>query len=327
MTTHEKNTFFATYGWAKSWQDLPWAHGEPTLFLAEISQRRKPGRALDIGCGAGTDSVYLAKKGWDVTSLDFMPKALEYTQSRAKEAGVSVRPVEADITEWVTPEPFDLVLDHGLLHNMDPVRYPAYRERVLRAIADDGDFVLLHWHPRYPGQPSGRMGPLRASREDILKFFAPDLQERFFAREEFEDLPDLVGGGMSQAYYWFRRNRAHSQPQALIDQVRATFRRNKVDVDTVLAAAGDAPVKAKVAATDLLARLVGPGRFGISHSLVSPGAADALLKSWAERAGQNPRQVANLFTLFTSSEHGDICGAVPKCGQCEVHTCKRLRYR
>lgn len=327
MTISEKKTFFATYDWARNWQDLPWAHDEPTLFLAEICQRRKPGRALDIGCGAGTDSVYLAKRGWDVTSLDFMPKALEYTQSRAKEAGVSVRPVEADITEWVVPEPFDLVLDRGLLHNMDPVRYPAYRERVLNAIAEDGDFVLLHWHPRYPGQPGGRMGPLRASREDLLKFFAPDLQERFFAREEFEDLPDLVGGGMSQAYYWFRRNRAHAQPQELIDQVRATFRRNKVDVDPVLAAAGDAPVKAKVAATDLMAKLIGPGRLGIAHSPVSPGEADALLKIWSERAGQNPHLIANLFTLFTSSEHGDLCGPVPKCGQCEVRICKRLRYR
>jgi hypothetical protein len=271
--------------------------------------------------------VYLAKKGWDVTSLDFMPKALEFTQSRAREAGVTVRPVEADIAEWVVPEPFDLVLDHGLLHNMDPVRYPAYRERVLKAIADDGDFVLLHWHPRYPGQPSGRMGPRRVAREEILRFFAPDLQERFFAREEFEDLPDLVGGGMSQAYFWLRRNRAHSHPGELIDQVRATFRRNRVDADAVLAAAGGAPVKAKVAATDLLAKLVGPGRFGISHVPVSPGDADALLKSWAERAGQDPRMVANLFTLFTASDHGDLCGTVPKCGQCEVRTCKRLRYR
>jgi len=327
MTTHEKKTFFATYDWAKSWQDLPWAHDEPTLFLAEICERRKPGRALDIGCGAGTDSVYLAKKGWDVTSLDFMPKALEFTQGRAREAGVTVRPVEADITEWVVPEPFDLVLDHGLLHNMDPVRYPAYRERVLKSVADDGDFVLLHWHPRYPGQPSGRMGPLRVAREEILKFFAPDLQERFFAREEFEDLPDLVGGGMSQAYFWLRRNRAHSHPDELISQVRATLGRNKVDVAPVLAAAGGAPVKAKVAAMDLMAKLVGPGRFGISHVPVSPGEADALLKAWAERAGQNPQAVANLFTLFTSSEYGDLCGTVPKCGQCEVRTCKRLRYR
>jgi hypothetical protein len=72
---------------------------------------------------------------------------------------------------------------------------------------------------------------------------------------------------------------------------------------------------------------VGPGRFGISHVPVSPGDADALLKSWAERAGQDPRMVANLFTLFTASDHGDLCGTVPKCGQCEVRTCKRLRYR
>ena len=327
MSTHEKKTFYATYEWAKTWHDLPWAHGEPTLFLAEICERRKPGRVLDIGCGAGTDSVYLAKRGWDVTSLDFMPKAFELTQGRAKEAGVSVTLVEADITEWVVPKPFDLVLDHGLLHNMNPLRYRAYRERVLDAIADDGDFVLLHWHPRYPGQPSGRMGPLRASREDLLKFFAPDLQERFFAREEFEDLPELVGGGMSQAYFWLRRNRAHSHPTELVDQVRATFQRNGMDVDAILAKAGDAPVNAKVASTDLLAKLVGPGRFGLSHAQLSPGDADALLKSWAERAGQNPRTVANLFTLFTSSEHGDLCGAVPKCAQCEVHICKRLRYR
>lgn len=327
MSTHEKKTFFATYDWARNWQELPWAHDEPTLFLAEICQRRKRGRALDIGCGAGTDSVYLAKRGWEVTSLDFMPKALEFTQGRAKEAGVSVRPVEADITEWVAPEPFDLVLDHGLLHNMDPVRYPAYRERVLTAIADDGDFVLLHWHPKYPGQPSGRMGPTRVSREDILTFFAPDLQERFFAREEFEELPDLVGGGMSQAYYWMRRNRAHSHPRELLDQVKTTFRRHKIDIGPVLAAAGNAQVKAKAATTDLLARLLGPGRLGLAHKAVSPGQADALLTAWSERAGQDPQQVANLLTLFTSSEYGDICGAVPKCGQCDVRICKRLRYR
>ncbi|MBN8280047.1 MAG: class I SAM-dependent methyltransferase [Gammaproteobacteria bacterium] len=327
MSTHEKQTFLATYDWAKSWADLPWAHQEPTLFLAEICDRRKPGRALDIGCGAGTDSVYLAKKGWEVTALDFMPKALEYTTARARDAGVAVTPVEADITEWQVPGSFDLVLDHGLLHNMDPVRYPAYRERVLAALGDEADLVLLHWHPRYPGQPSGRMGPRRASREQILDFFAPELQERWFAREEFEDLPDLVGGGMTQAYYWLRRNRAESRPAELLEQVRATFRRNGVDVDARLAGAGTAAVKAKLAAPDLLARLAGPGRLGISHVPLSPGDAETRLSAWARRAGQEPRAVLNLLTLFAASDAGDLCGAVPKCGQCEVTACKRLRYR
>ncbi|MEZ5566574.1 MAG: class I SAM-dependent methyltransferase [Gammaproteobacteria bacterium] len=327
MSSHEKKTFLATYEWAGSWQELPWSHERPTLFLSEICQQRRPGRALDIGCGAGTDSVYLARQGWDVTALDFMPKALEFTERRAKEAGVTVRTVEADITQWTVPEPFDLVLDHGLLHNVDPVRYPAYRERVLAAIGEDADFVLLHWHPRYPGQPSGKMGPRRVSRADILAFFAPDLQERFFAREEFEDLPELVGGGMSQAYYWLRRSGAHAHPQELLAQIKATFRRHKIDVDGLLQAAQGRSVKVKLAATDLVARQVGPGRLGLSHIAVSPGDADQVIVNWATRAGEDPAMVANLLALFASSDHGDLCGAMPKCAQCEVHICKRLRYR
>ena len=49
MTTHEKESFFQIYDWAKGWQDLPWAHDEPTLLLVNICQVRKPGKALDIG--------------------------------------------------------------------------------------------------------------------------------------------------------------------------------------------------------------------------------------------------------------------------------------
>lgn len=327
MNTHEKKTFLATYDWAKSWQDLPWAHDEPTLFLAEICGRREPGRALDIGCGAGTDSVYLARQGWQVTSLDFMPKALEYTQSRAREAGVSVTPVEADITEWTAPHPYDLVLDHGLLHNMDPVRHPAYRQRVLEALAEDGDLVLLHWHPLFPGQGNGKMGPRRVGREEILAFFAPELQERYFAREEFEDLPDLVGGGMTQAYYWLRRNQAHQKPRELLAQVRATLARHQVDVDGLLSRAGDGRVPARQAAPDLLEKLVGPGRLGLSHQMPAEGQAVEIIRAFATHAGEDPRRVENLFRVFVSMDHGDVCGSTPKCAQCEVVYCKRLRYR
>lgn len=327
LSTHEKKTFLATYDWAKSWQDLPWAHDDPTLFLAELCARRQPGRALDIGCGAGTDSVYLARQGWQVTALDFMPKALEYTQARAREAGVSVTPVEADITEWSAAEPFDLVLDHGLLHNMDPVRHAAYRERVLNALADDGDLVLLHWHPRFAGQPNGKMGPRRASREELLAFFAPDLQERFFALEEFEDLPDMVGGSMSQAYYWFRRNQSHRKPRDLLAQVRATLARHKVDADALPTSTGDGQVPANAASLELLAKLVGPGRLGLRHLVPAAGEVPETIRAFAAHAGEDPRRVEDLLRVFVSTEHGGICGAAPKCAQCEVVYCKRLRDR
>jgi SAM-dependent methyltransferase len=321
MSTHERETFLQTYDWVTDWQQLPWAHDEPTLFLAEICARRRPGTALDIGCGAGTDSVYLARQGWDVTSLDFMPKALEFTQQRAREAGVGITPVEADITAWNPPGQFDLVLDHGLLHNMDPVRHAAYRERVMNAIAADGDFVLLHWHPLYPGQPDGKMGPRRVGREAIVDFFAPELQERYFAAEEFEDLPDFVGRGMRQAYYWFRRNPADASPAELLGQIEATLRRHDVD-DAAAAAADGAPVDA-----ELLAMIVGPGRLGLAPRTPEVAKIGEIVAKFAEKAQKPPVYVEKLLCVFSSEAHGGICVRNARCTECGVGFCKRQRYR
>jgi SAM-dependent methyltransferase len=325
MSTHEKETFFATYDWAKNWQDLPWSHSEPTLFLAEICARGGAGRALDIGCGAGTDSVFLASQGWDVTSLDFMPKALEYTQQRAADVGCSVTTVEADIAEWEPPHQYDLVLDHGLLHNMDPARYGAYRQTLLKALAPDGDFILLHWHPRYAGQPNGEVGPTRVGREDIKTFFAPELQERFFAREEFEDLTSFVGGGMVQAYYWLRFNHAHADPAGLVQQIETTLANNKVDYRALMAVADDA-VQANVT-PELMSIILGPGRLGVCH--VSPAVADVagVITTWANNAGVEPDYLNNLLRVFADAELSNICIADARCNVCAVDYCKRLRYR
>jgi SAM-dependent methyltransferase len=326
MNTHEKDTFFATYDWAKGWEDLPWAHNEPTLYLAEICRRRKPGKALDIGCGAGTDSLFLAREGWDVTSLDFMPQALEYTLKRANDAGVDVTPVEADITDWEPPYEYDLVLDHGLLHNMDPLRYDAYRATVLKALAPDGDFVLLHWHPRFEGQANGKMGPTRVGRDDIKAFFAPELQERFFAREEFEDLTSMVGGGMVQAYYWFRANQAHYQPAELVSQIERTLERHDVDYAGLIEAAGDGQVESEVD-DELISIMLGPGRFGVRHVKPDADTVHSVLQEFSGSADRDPNYVNNLLRLFANKKTGNICVADARCDVCDVSFCKRLRYR
>jgi hypothetical protein len=171
------------------------------------------------------------------------------------------------------------------------------------------------------------MGPRRVSREDIQAFFAPELQERFFAREEFEDLPELVGGGMTQAYYWFQRNQAQRQAAVLIEQIEATLRRHKIDAAGLIAAAGSRPVAARLVSLDLPSRLIGPGRLGISHQVLAPVAAEQRLREWAAQSGLDAHHVQQLFNLFMSADHGDICGTTPKCTQCEVRFCKRLRYR
>jgi len=133
----------------------------------------------------------------------------------------------------------------------------------------------------------------------------------------------MVGGGMTQAYYWFRRNQAWQRPQELLQQVRATLARNGLDPDEGLkrAVAGELP-------GDYLARLVGAGRLGLTHTVPVPAEAGDILADWCRHAGEDPRMVGALLALFAREQHSGICNAAaPKCTVCDVKFCKRLRYR
>ena len=66
--------------------------------LVEGSDRRSPGSALDVGCGTGDTSIYLAQSGWHVTGVDFTPKALEKARTKARAAGAAVDFIHADVT-------------------------------------------------------------------------------------------------------------------------------------------------------------------------------------------------------------------------------------
>lgn len=76
--------------------------------LVEGSSALAPGRALDIGCGTGTQAVYVAQHGWQVTGVDIVERALDYARYRAERAGVTVRWVAGDVTRLA-----DLGLEMG----------------------------------------------------------------------------------------------------------------------------------------------------------------------------------------------------------------------
>lgn len=82
---------------------LVWS-AEPNRFLAEEAAGLAPGRALDLACGEGRNAVWLARRGWDVTGVDFSPVAVDKARRMAAEAGVAARFVRADLADHV-PEP------------------------------------------------------------------------------------------------------------------------------------------------------------------------------------------------------------------------------
>jgi len=137
------------------------------LFAREEGGRRPPyGQALDLGCGSGIWGVELARRGWQVTGVDFVPKALRRARERARQAGAEIRLVEGDVTNLGTTEVgsgFRFLLDFFLFHDelTDEQRVAMGRE--VTAIAEPGATLLITaWAP-------GRRGPLPrgASRGDI----------------------------------------------------------------------------------------------------------------------------------------------------------------
>jgi SAM-dependent methyltransferase len=90
--------------------ELLW-RAEPNRFLVEEVTDLPPGRALDVACGEGRNTIWLASRGWTATGVDFSQVALAKGQRLADERGVNVDLVHADLLEWKPPAGgFDLVI-------------------------------------------------------------------------------------------------------------------------------------------------------------------------------------------------------------------------
>jgi SAM-dependent methyltransferase len=151
---------------------LPWHREDPPPVLVSAASAREAGdRVLDVGCGAGVFSVWLAEQGLDVTGLDLFPEALAMAEKRAADRGVEVAFVCADLLTYVPETPFDLVFDSGCLHSLVGGSVAAYRAQLLRWLAPGADFVLEHWSKRhrFDWRP---VGPRRRSQESIQRAFA-----------------------------------------------------------------------------------------------------------------------------------------------------------
>ena len=192
------------YKKAKSPKDLPWHRDNPDGFIFEaVKARAKPGRALDLGCGSGVFSVWLAKQGYDVTGLDFVRRAIEMSKERAAAASVQVNWVNADLLSWTPPGQFDLIVDSGCLHSLIGGDVYRYREQLLRWLAPRGDYLLGHFGKRHwlDWRP---IGPKRRTREKLVELFAPELEVVRHEQSEMA-IPLPIGPIVQGHAFWFRR--------------------------------------------------------------------------------------------------------------------------
>lgn len=112
-----------------------------------------PGRALDAGCGAGAEAIWLAQQGWQVTGADVAAAALETAAERAAAAGVTdrVQWVQADLSEWEPASPYDLVTTHYAHPAMPQLEF---YDRIASWVAPGGTLLIVgHLHHHDHGTP------------------------------------------------------------------------------------------------------------------------------------------------------------------------------
>jgi SAM-dependent methyltransferase len=143
--------------WEGSAEQVPTREQISAMFDREEDGRQPPyGPALDLGCGGGLWSIELARRGWQVTGVDIVPKALRTARERADKAGVDVRFVQGDLAALRAADVgsgFRLLLDFGAVHGLKEEQREAVGREVSAVAAPDATLLMLAF-------PPGRRGPL-----------------------------------------------------------------------------------------------------------------------------------------------------------------------
>ena len=144
----------------------PWDTGISPPELFEFIKNHEPGRAIDIGCGTGTNVISLAKAGWDVTGVDFAPRAIKLAKQKLKKNEVQADLCVGDATKLngITG-PFDLALDLGCFHGIPKQGRAKYLDQLDRILTPNGFWLLYTFLS--PGTPRSGHGLNEAEIDGI----------------------------------------------------------------------------------------------------------------------------------------------------------------
>jgi SAM-dependent methyltransferase len=167
-----------------------WDTHVPAPEIVRYVEDRAPGNALDIGCGTGTNILFLARRGWAVTGVDFAPLAIRKARGQLK--GYPAHLVVADVAalrELELPGPYGLAIDMGCFHSLAEQDRGRYAAGLQRWVVTGGMFML------YAFQPSAGSSVPGLTREQVTGYFG-----NTFTLAKYEQ-----GQGRPSAWYYFER--------------------------------------------------------------------------------------------------------------------------
>jgi SAM-dependent methyltransferase len=180
------------------WDGHPLAQSLRNLVEGNDSPALPAGAALELGCGTGDTSIYLAKQGWQVTAVDFVPTALDKARTKAHVESVDVNFVHADVRhlrQAGITGPVQLIVDNGCLHNMNDDDRDAYVREVSAVAAPDARLLIVAF------VPGGRFGVRGVDPTEMEPRFASG-----WTLVSTGDERELDAEKTPTRYYLFQRN-------------------------------------------------------------------------------------------------------------------------
>lgn len=121
----------------------PWDSGLTPPELVELIASQPAGRALDLGCGTGTNAIALTRAGWQVTGVDFAAHAIAQARQKARQARLKVDFRVGDVSRLENISGlFDLALDIGCFHGLPPRAQESYLHRLSPILKPGGTWLL-----------------------------------------------------------------------------------------------------------------------------------------------------------------------------------------
>ncbi len=195
MAAEERKLRRTAADWEERYQarDTPWDTGlvDPALRDLVEAGCLKPCRAVEFGCGTGTNAVYLAERGFDVTGVEYSQLAIDQARGKAEHAGVRISWQVGDLANLEAPaEPYELLFDRGCYHCMRRAGLlSAYQAAVGRLLPSGARIVILAGN----SDDTVEGGPPKVSAAELCGDFEKLCRIESLAAYRFEDFGGKPG--------------------------------------------------------------------------------------------------------------------------------------